>query len=202
MLFALRKHTIILVPKKVFLPLRKASSVLSLNSSPCHCFYCTLCSSLGCATTDRWAKAMGRKWEVLPCGSGDEEQMLTENKQTCSAIVNEHFCKTRNQEARELEKEKKVIKFNNFCKWNFKKEQKIGIMKLFWRVLTFKEVMDAPSLGAFKDRLHVALGSLVWWLATWHIAVGLKLDEHCGTVQQAILWHGNDFFLLERLFLI
>ena len=26
--------------------------------------------------------------------------------------------------------------------------------------------MDAPSLEAFKARLDVALGSLVWWLAT------------------------------------
>ena len=33
-----------------------------------------------------------------------------------------------------------------------------------------KEVMDAPSLEAFKARLDVALGSLVWWLATLHIA--------------------------------
>jgi len=26
----------------------------------------------------------------------------------------------------------------------------------------------------------VALGSLVWWLATLHIAGGLKLSDHCG----------------------
>jgi len=26
----------------------------------------------------------------------------------------------------------------------------------------------------------VALGSLVWWLATLHIAGGLKFDYHCG----------------------
>jgi len=26
----------------------------------------------------------------------------------------------------------------------------------------------------------VALGSLVWWLATLHTAGGLKLDDHCG----------------------
>ena len=37
-----------------------------------------------------------------------------------------------------------------------------------------KEVVDAPSLQAFKARLDVALGSLVWWLATLHIAVGLN----------------------------
>ena len=31
--------------------------------------------------------------------------------------------------------------------------------------------------------LDVALGSLVWWLATLHIAGGLKLDGHCGPFQ-------------------
>jgi len=35
-----------------------------------------------------------------------------------------------------------------------------------------KEVMDAPSLQAFKARLDVALGSLGCWLATLHIAGG------------------------------
>ena len=33
-----------------------------------------------------------------------------------------------------------------------------------------KEVVGAPSLEAFKARLDVALGSLVCWLATLHIA--------------------------------
>ena len=42
-----------------------------------------------------------------------------------------------------------------------------------------KEAVDAPSLEAFEARLDVALGSLVWWLATLHIAGGLKLDDHC-----------------------
>ena len=42
-----------------------------------------------------------------------------------------------------------------------------------------KEAVDAPSLEAFKARLDVALGSLVQWLATLHIAGGLKLDDHC-----------------------
>ena len=46
-----------------------------------------------------------------------------------------------------------------------------------------KEVADAPSLEAFKARLDVALGSLVWWLATLHTAGGLKLDDHCGPFQ-------------------
>ena len=46
-----------------------------------------------------------------------------------------------------------------------------------------KEVVDAPSLEAFKARLDVALGSLVCWLAALHIAGGLKLDAHCGPFQ-------------------
>ena len=46
-----------------------------------------------------------------------------------------------------------------------------------------KEVVDVPSLEAFKARLDVALGSLVWWLATLHIAGGLKLDDPCGPFQ-------------------
>ena len=32
-------------------------------------------------------------------------------------------------------------------------------------------------------RLDVALGSLVWWLATLHLAGGWKLDDHCGPFQ-------------------
>ena len=40
-----------------------------------------------------------------------------------------------------------------------------------------KEVVDAPSLEAFKARLDVVLGSLVWWLATLYIAEGLELDD-------------------------
>ena len=54
-----------------------------------------------------------------------------------------------------------------------------------------KEVVDAPSLQAFKARLDVALVSLVWWSATLQIAGGLKLDDHCGPLRsfstQAIL---------------
>jgi len=46
-----------------------------------------------------------------------------------------------------------------------------------------KEAVDAPSLEAFKARLDVALGSLVWWLATLHIAGGLELDDYCGPFQ-------------------
>ena len=51
-----------------------------------------------------------------------------------------------------------------------------------------KEVVDAPSLEAFKARLDVALGSLVWWLVTLHIAGGLKLDDHCGPFQPRPLY--------------
>ena len=46
-----------------------------------------------------------------------------------------------------------------------------------------KEAVDAPSLEAFNARLDVALGSLVWWLATLHIKGRLKLDDHCGPFQ-------------------
>ena len=41
----------------------------------------------------------------------------------------------------------------------------------------------SPSPEAFKARLNVALGSLVWWLVTLHIAAGLKLNDHCGPFQ-------------------
>ena len=44
-------------------------------------------------------------------------------------------------------------------------------------------VVDAPSLEAFKARLDVALGSLVWWLVTLHIAEELKLDDHYSLFQ-------------------
>ena len=41
-----------------------------------------------------------------------------------------------------------------------------------------KKAVDAPSLEAFKASLDVALGSLVWWLVTLHMAGGLKLNDH------------------------
>ena len=54
---------------------------------------------------------------------------------------------------------------------------RLDVMKKFFiqRVVTHwnglpKEVVDAPSLAAFKARLDGALGSLVWWLATLHVA--------------------------------
>jgi len=46
-----------------------------------------------------------------------------------------------------------------------------GERYLLWNRLP-KEAVDAPSLQAFKARLDVALGSLVWWLPTLHRAGG------------------------------
>ena len=57
-----------------------------------------------------------------------------------------------------------------------------GRVVTHWNTLP-KEVVDAASLEVFKARLDVALGSLVWWLATLHIAGGLKLNDHCGPFQ-------------------
>ena len=64
----------------------------------------------------------------------------------------------------------------------------IRIMFFTQRVVTHwnrlpTEVVDAPSLEAFKARLDVALSSLVWWLAALHIAGRLKLDDYCGPFQ-------------------
>ena len=58
--------------------------------------------------------------------------------------------------------------------------------------------MDAPSLEAFKARLDVALGSLVQWLVTLHIAGGLKLDDHCGPFQPRPFYGSmtQNFFVL------
>ena len=48
-----------------------------------------------------------------------------------------------------------------------------------------------------KARLDVALGSLVWWLATLHIAGGLKLDDHYGPFQPRPLY--DSIFMLESI---
>ena len=40
--------------------------------------------------------------------------------------------------------------------------------------------VEAPTLEVFEARLDVALGSLVRWWATLHIAGGLKLGDLCG----------------------
>ena len=68
----------------------------------------------------------------------------------------------------------------------FKRRQgrfRLDIRKKFFtqRVVTHrnrlpKEAVDAPSLEAFKTKLDVALGSLIWWLVTLNIAAGLKLN--------------------------
>ena len=65
----------------------------------------------------------------------------------------------------------------------------MGILKHEWSDFSVFTLDLEASLEAFKARLDVALGSLVWWLATLHIAGGLKLDDHCGPFQprQAIL---------------
>ena len=48
-----------------------------------------------------------------------------------------------------------------------------------------KPVAACAGLGWSRGspRLHVALGSLVWWLVTLHIAGRLKLDDDCGPFQ-------------------
>ena len=43
-----------------------------------------------------------------------------------------------------------------------------AVNTVIWNRLP-KEAVDAPFLEAFKARLDVALGSLVWWLVTLHI---------------------------------
>ena len=57
-----------------------------------------------------------------------------------------------------------------------------------------KEAVDAPSVEAFKARLDVALGSLVWWLATLHIAGALKLHDHCGPFQPRPFYDSMQYF--------
>ena len=59
-----------------------------------------------------------------------------------------------------------------------------------------KDVVDAPSLEAFKARLDVALGSLVWWLVTLHTAGGLKLDDHYGPFQPRTFYDSVIYFQL------
>ena len=67
---------------------------------------------------------------------------------------------------------------------------KLDIKRKFFtqRVVTHwnrlpRDVVDAPSLKTFRARLDVALGSLVSWLTTVHIAWGLKLDDQYGPFQ-------------------
>ena len=70
---------------------------------------------------------------------------------------------------------------------SLEKDGKLLGNKLVWNWNRFpKEAVDALPLEAFKARLDVALGSLVWWLATLHTAGGLKLRDHCGPFQPSI----------------
>ena len=43
-------------------------------------------------------------------------------------------------------------------------------------VLSWLPLMDAPFLEAFKARLHVALGCLIWWLVILPTAGVLELE--------------------------
>ena len=52
-----------------------------------------------------------------------------------------------------------------------------------WHHCLSKALWRETTVEAFKARLDVALGSLVWWLATLHIAGALKLHDHCGPFQ-------------------
>ena len=60
-----------------------------------------------------------------------------------------------------------------------------------------REVVDASSLEALKARMVVALGSLVYWLATLHIAEGLKLNDHCGPFQLRAFYDSMTYCLSQ-----
>ena len=67
--------------------------------------------------------------------------------------------------------------------WEEKAEERpYCSFQIHWNRLP-REVVDAPSLETFKARLDVALGSLVYWLATLLTTGGLKLDDHYGPFQ-------------------
>ena len=59
-----------------------------------------------------------------------------------------------------------------------------------WNKLS-KEAEDAPSLEAFRARLDVALGSLVWWLAALHTAGGWITVVLFNPGSSMILWFLN-----------
>jgi len=78
-----------------------------------------------------------------------------------------------------------IEKVFKMSQWRFRLDIR---RKFSQRVVTHlnrlpKEDVDAPSLEAFQTELDVALGSLVQWLVTLHIAGWLKLDDHCGPFQ-------------------
>jgi len=88
----------------------------------------------------------------------------------------------------------------------FKRRQerfRLDIRKKFFtqRVVThwnklLKEVVDAPSLEALKARLDVALGSLVWWLATLPVAGKLKIHDHCGPFQHRTFYDSMNLAII------
>ena len=59
----------------------------------------------------------------------------------------------------------------------------LAIAAMVNRVFVQQKQTGWWPLEAFKARLDVALGSLVCWLATLHIARGLKLDDLCNAFQ-------------------
>ena len=61
-----------------------------------------------------------------------------------------------------------------------------------------KEAVDAPSLEAFKARLDVALGSLVWRLATLHVAGRLKLNDQCSPFQPRPFYDSEFCFQVDE----
>ena len=66
-----------------------------------------------------------------------------------------------------------------------------------------KEAVDAPSLQAFKARLDVALGSLVCWLVTLHIAGGwnqMSIVVLCNSGHSRSLGF-YDKFITQRIFM-
>ena len=66
--------------------------------------------------------------------------------------------------------------------------QKKNLLYDYWNRLP-KEAVDAPSLEAFRARLDVALGSLVWWLAVLPVAGGVETGWSLWSFStQAILW--------------
>jgi len=57
-----------------------------------------------------------------------------------------------------------------------------------------KEVVDAPSMKAFKARLDVAVGSLVSWLVTLHIAGAVETRWSFST--QVVLFNPGHSMIL------
>jgi len=51
------------------------------------------------------------------------------------------------------------------------------------------EVVDVPSMEAFKARLDGAVSSLVWWEASLPIAEGLEQDDLKGPFQHKPIYH-------------